>query len=81
VQISYAYSYSDGGATESKSEEETYTYTGMVTQVDKVRFQIRLQESDEGDELDLDCTIRGEGLLDCDDRADGGIYRFSRKEG
>jgi hypothetical protein len=83
VQMSYAYSSSYGGTTESYSGEETYSYSGMVTQVDKARFQIRLTGDDNADDekLDLDCTIRGEGLLDCDERADGGMYRFSRKEG
>jgi len=83
VQMSYAYSESEGGATESYSEDETYAYSGMVTQVDKARFQIRLtgDENEDDEKLDLDCTIRGDDLLDCDERADGGMYRFSRKEG
>ncbi len=81
IQYAYAYSYSNAYATDSSSESETYTYTGMVTKVDKARFQIRLQESDDGDALNLDCTLREEGPLDCDDREEGGVFMFSRKEG
>lgn len=76
LEVTYSYSYTTAdGETESYSY--AYSYEGTVTP-GKARGEYEIALEDDGEELNLDCTLAGD-VLSCDE-ADLGDLVFERDD-